>query len=175
MSRNFYYISRAYLIEVSVFDMLKFVLISLHISIIRQANIASTLLQKLMNEDKTIVTCNEQLLEIISAVEKIKMKEYNRLAKANGIARCNNIKDFRTREDFASAKSLCNTVISDVKHFADVHHCTYSVDQILSKIDLADINDCIYYDYCKEKGIEFYTFDMDIEKLGMLGNVHVLR
>ena len=138
---------------------------------IRQANIASTLLQKLMNEDKTIVTCNEQLLEIISAVEKIKMKEYNRLAKANGIARCNNIKDFRTREDFASAK----TVISDVKHFADVHHCTYSVDQILSKIDLADINDCIYYDYCKEKGIEFYTFDMDIEKLGMLGNVHVLR
>lgn len=25
---------------------------------IRQANIASTLLQKLMNEDKTIVTCN---------------------------------------------------------------------------------------------------------------------
>lgn len=135
---------------------------------IRQANIASTLLQKLMNEDKTIVTCNEQLLEIISAVEKIKMKEYNRLAKANGIARCNNIKDFRTREDFASAKSLCNTVISDVKHFADVHHCTYSVDQILSKIDLADINDCIYYDYCKEKGIEFYTFDMDIEKLGML-------
>lgn len=165
MSRNFYYISRACLIEVSVFDMLKFVLVSLHISIIRQANIASTLLQKLMNEDKTIVTCNEQLLEIISAVEKIKMKEYNRLAKANGIAGCNNIKDFRTREDFASAKSLCNTVISDVKHFADVHHCTYSVDQILSKIDLADINDCIYYDYCKEKGIEFYTFDMDIEKL----------
>ena len=83
MSRNFYYISRACLIEVSVFDMLKFVLVSLHISIIRQANIASTLLQKLMNEDKTIVTCNEQLLEIISAVEKIKMKEYNRLAKAN--------------------------------------------------------------------------------------------
>ena len=130
MSRNFYYISRACLIEVSVFDMLKFVLVSLHISIIRQANIASTLLQKLMNEDKTIVTCNEQLLEIISAVEKIKMKEYNRLAKANGIARCNNIKDFRTREDFASAKSLCNTVISDVKHFADVHHCTYSVKLI---------------------------------------------
>lgn len=59
-----------------------------------------------MNEDKTIVTCNEQLLEIISAVEKIKMKEYNRLAKANGIAGCNNIKDFRTREDFASVQQL---------------------------------------------------------------------
>lgn len=142
---------------------------------IRQANIASALLQRLMASKEKIVTCNEQLLEIISAVEKIKLKEYNRLAKKTGASGCGDLKSFRNTGDFWSAKQLCSTVIADVKHFADIHKCTYSVDEILSRIDLADINDCIYYDYCKENNIEFYTFDMDIEKLGSLGTVHVLK
>ena len=142
---------------------------------IRQTQLASTLLQKLMQQNEQIVTCNEQLLEIISAVEKIKLKEYNRLAKGNGQSGCGDLKSFRSKSEFLNAKQLCNTVVTDVKHFADVHDCEYSVDQILNRIDLADINDCIYYDYCKEKKIEFYSFDMDISKLGQLGTVHILR
>lgn len=142
---------------------------------IRQANMASTLLNKLMNDRETIITCNEQLLEIISAVEKIKLKEHNRIAKANKNRGCGDLKDFRSTGDFLSAKQLCNSVVEDVKHFANIHECTYSVDDILDRIDLADINDCIYYDYCKKNNIEFYSFDMDIEKLGSLGIVHVLK
>ena len=141
----------------------------------RQTQLASTLLQKLMQQNEQIVTCNEQLIEIISAVEKIKLKEYNRVAKGNGQPGCGDLKSFRSKVEFSNAKQLCNAVVSDVKHFADVHDCAYSVDEILSKIDLADINDCIYYDYCKNKGIEFYSFDMDISKLGQLGTVHILR
>lgn len=142
---------------------------------IRQSQLASTLLQRLMQQNERIVTCNEQLLEIISAVEKIKLKEYNRNAKGNGLSGCGDLKAFRSKAEFANAKQLCNTVVSDVKHFADVHNCEYSVDEILKRIDLADINDCIYYDYCKENEIEFYSFDMDIDKLGRLGRVHILR
>lgn len=141
----------------------------------RQARLASSLLQKLMDADERIVTCDEQLLEIISAVEKIKMKEYNRIAKASGQNGCGNIKEFRNTTGFASTKSLCKAVIEDVKHFADMQNVKYSVDEILAKIDLADINDCIYYDYCKKNQIEFYSFDADINKLGQLGIVHVLR
>lgn len=141
----------------------------------RQAQIASSLLQRLMNDNEKIVTCDEQLLEIISAVEKIKMKEYNRYAKAIGQNGCGNIKEFRTTSSFSSAKSLCTTVIEDVKHFADTQNINYSVEDILDKIDLADINDCIYYDYCKNNEIEFYSFDADIDKLGQSGIVHVLR
>lgn len=66
-------------------------------------------------------------------------------------------------------------MIEDVKHFADIHKCAYSVEEILARIDLADINDCIYFDYCKNNDIEFYSFDMDIEKLGNLGVVHILK
>ena len=141
----------------------------------RQAQIASALLQKLMSDNEKIVTCDEQLLEIISAVEKIKMKEYNRTAKAGGKTGCGNIKEFRSTSSFSLAKSLCKTVVEDVKHFADNQDVSYSVDDILSKIDLADINDCIYYAYCKENKIDFYSFDADINKLGQLGRVHVLR
>lgn len=141
----------------------------------RQAQIAGTLLANLMNNSETIVTCNEQLLEIISAVEKIKMREYNRLAKHTGRKKCGNLKQYRALTEFEDAKKLCDIVISDVKHFADIHSCTYSVDEILARINLADINDCIYYDYCKSNNIEFYSFDMDIDKLGKLGTVHVLK
>lgn len=142
---------------------------------IRQANQASSLLQNLLNSNEVIVTCNEQLLEIISAVEKIKLKEYNRNAKNNGITGCGNIKEFRARpSDFQNAKLLCQSVIEDVKHFAEIHNCTYSIDEILNKIDLADINDCIYYDYCIQENIDFYTFDGDIANLGVAGNIHIL-
>lgn len=142
---------------------------------IRQASMASTLLNRLMSENAKIITCKEQLVEIVSAVEKIKLKEYNRIAKSNGKKGCGNIKDFRSRVEFSTAKQLCNTVIEDVKHFADINNLSYSIDDILEKIDLADINDCIYYDYCKANNIEFYSFDMDIEKLGKLGTVHIIQ
>lgn len=141
---------------------------------IKQAKIASTLLRKLMTGKEKIVTCDEQLIEIISAVEKIKMKEFNRNAKKAGTKGCGALKEFRNKEEFSSAKQLCVTVVNDVKHFAEMQECNYSVDAILSKIDLADINDCMYYNYCKENDIELYTFDGDIINLGALGKVHVL-
>lgn len=141
----------------------------------RQAQLASDLLHKLLFQREKIVTCNEQLVEIISAVEKIKLKEYNRNARNNGLAGSGDLKDFRSKTEFLDAKRLCESIVTDVRHFAEVKNCNYSVDDILSRIDLADINDCIYYDYCKDNGIEFYSFDMDISKLGQLKIVHILR
>lgn len=142
---------------------------------IKQAEMASSLLKKLMDKKEKIITCNEQLIEIISAIEKIKMKEYNCTAKQNKVKGCENLKVFRGQKEFFSTKQLCRSVVEDVKHFADVHNCPYSIDEILAKIDLADINDCIYYDYCKENDIEFYSFDLDIHKLGEMGKVHILK
>ena len=143
---------------------------------IKQANLAGNLLQGLLANQDTIVTCKEQLLEIISAVQKIKLKEYNRNVKKSGGTGCGDLKEFRERAvDFQSTKMLCQTVVDDVTHFSNICDCSYSVDDILSRIDLADINDCIYYDYCQSNGIVFYTFDSDIEKLGEHENVHVLK
>jgi len=61
---------------------------------------ASTLLQRLMSDKETIVTCNEQLLEIISAVEKIKLKEYNRIAKSNRKRGCGDLKSLGIQRIF---------------------------------------------------------------------------
>lgn len=141
----------------------------------RQSMLASKLLSKILSEKETIVTCEEQLCEIISAVSKVKMREANRKAKEEGKAGIGNLKEFRKNEAFQSNQELCKSVISDVKHFADIHECAYSVEDILDRIDMADINDCIYYDYCKQNGIELYTFDKDIINLGATGRVHVLK
>lgn len=140
----------------------------------RQAILSSALLQKTMQSSEKIVTCKEQLVEIISAVQKIKMDECRKTLKDEGKPGLANIKEFRKKDEFVLAKQLCDTVLKDVKHFADIYECAYSVDEILARIDLADINDCIYYDYCKENNIDFYTFDKDIINLGTTGIVHVI-
>ncbi len=46
----------------------------------KQASAASKLLLD-MSSDEVIITCKEQLLEIISAVQKVKMREYNKKCK----------------------------------------------------------------------------------------------
>lgn len=102
------------------------------------------------------------------------MDECRKTLKAEGKPGLANIKEFRKKDEFVLAKQLCDTVLKDVKHFADIYECVYSVDEILARIDLADINDCIYYDYCKENNIDFYTFDKDIINLGTTGIVHVI-
>lgn len=54
---------------------------------IRQANEAGRLLTNLLNTKEEIVTFNEQLLEIVSAVQKVKMREYNNLCKGGSYKR----------------------------------------------------------------------------------------
>lgn len=140
----------------------------------RQATLASALLQQVMNNSETIVTCNEQLIEIISAVQKIKLKECAKKRKASGMSGVGDIKAFRAVPEYAQTKQLCNTVVNDVRHFAELYDCPYSIDDILRRIDLADINDCMYYDYCKANEIDFYTLDRDFGNLDDCGRVHVI-
>lgn len=100
---------------------------------IRQATLASELLRRIMNCNETIVTCNEQLLEIISAVQKIKMKECGKAYKECGKPGIGSLKEFRNTPEYADAKQLCSEVVEDVKHFAEMRDCMYSVDGPVSR------------------------------------------
>lgn len=42
---------------------------------------------------------------------------------------------------------------------------SYSIEKILTSIQLADINDIMYFFYCQENNIRLYTFDGDMENL----------
>ena len=143
---------------------------------IRQAKEASALLKDCMDKGEKIITCDEQLLEIISSVQKIRMKEFNRNAKANGSTGCGNVKEYRLQNDFKFTQNLCKSVIQDVMHFSEesAGPCGYSIDDVLAQIHLADINDCIYFEYCQKNNIEFYTFDKDITNLGANIHIHVI-
>ena len=143
---------------------------------IRQAKEASALLKDCMDKGEKIITCDEQLLEIISSVQKIRMKEFNRNAKVNGNAGCGNVKEYRLQNDFKFTQNLCKSVIQDVMHFSEesAGPCGYSIDDVLAQIHLADINDCIYFEYCQKNNIEFYTFDKDITNLGANSHIHVI-
>ena len=64
-------------------------------------------------------------------------------------------------------------VIDDVSHFAEISHIgIYNIEDIIQRLDLADINDCLYYDYCMKEKIDFYTFDWELGQLGMNNYLH---
>lgn len=129
---------------------------------IRQANAAGQLLRSIIASGEEIVTFREQLIEIISAVQKVKMREYNNACKGTSNKGVGNVKEFRATSAYSSAKNLCIQVCEDVKHFANIHNIgNINVDDILARIDIADINDCMYYDYCVENNVKLYTFDAD--------------
>ena len=140
---------------------------------VRQARAASYLLNKIISDKETIVTCKEQMLELISAIEKVTMRTVNRTRKQNQKSGVSSLKEFRMLQEFQETKELCKAVIDDVQHFATVKDIgEYSIASVLQRLELADINDCLYYDYCIRKNIEFYTFDSDLVKLGNSEALH---
>lgn len=140
---------------------------------IQQATAATELLARILEEKETIITCKEQLAELVSAIEKVTMKSVSRERKDHNLSGIGNLKEFRGLNEFQNAKRLCETVIGDVKHFANIHNIgDYDMDQVIQRLDLADINDCLYYDYCTRENVEFYTFDSDVERLGDSERLH---
>lgn len=134
---------------------------------IQQATAATELFAKILAEQEKIITCQEQLVELISAIEKAHMKAVSRERKDAKLSGVGNLKEFRKLNEFENTKNLCETVVSDIKHFAKVHNIgDYDIAHIIQCLDLADINDCLYYDYCVREKIDFYTFDSDVKSLG---------
>lgn len=141
---------------------------------IRQARVATELLENIVSCNETIVTCKEQMIELVTAIEKVTMRTVNSERKANQLSGIGSLKEFRTLEEFQNTKMLCEIVINDIKYFAQVSDIgNYCIEDILKRLDLADINDCLYYDYCIKERIDFYTFDSDLEKLGDDDCLHI--
>lgn len=134
---------------------------------IQQAKAASELLDRILESNEKIITCKEQLIELVSAIEKATMKAVSRERKSRELQGIGSLKEFRKLKEFQDTKRLCETVIDDVRHFAMIHNIgDYDMDSVIERLDLADINDCLYYDYCSNHNVDFYTFDSDLENLG---------
>lgn len=140
-----------------------------------QAQKASQVLADSLQSGEKIVTCREQLLEIISAIQKVKMREYNKACKQAALPGISKLKDYKTTADFTNAQNLCTQAISDIRNLADEANLgSYNVDDVLSNIHLVDINDYLYYQYCMREGISFYTLDQDFLNLPSSPNIHVV-
>lgn len=134
---------------------------------ITQAKAASALLDKMILCKKNIITCKEQILELVSSIEKVTMRTVNKMRKQNQKPGVSNLKEFRMLQEFQTTKELCKEVIDDVQYFATVNDIgEYNISYVLQRLELADINDCLYYDYCVRENIDLYTFDSDLMKLG---------
>lgn len=143
---------------------------------IRQATAATELFEKILSDKEKIISCQEQLVELISAIEKAHMKAVSRERKTENLSGIGNLKEFRKLKEFEKTKNLCETVIGDMRHFSKIHNIgDYDMDHIIQCLDLADINDCLYYDYCVRENIDFYTFDSDVKNLGNNKCLHCYR
>ncbi len=130
---------------------------------IKQAQLASNLLKKLQITKQQIITCKEQLIELIHAVMKIQMSRFNRLQKEKGLQGVGGLKQFRKSKEFSNAKEICTQACASMKELAVLDSSfTYDVDEILMTIDQADINDIMYCKYCVKNDIQLYTFDKDM-------------
>lgn len=128
-----------------------------------KARLVSQLLLESVKKNETIVTFSNQILELISATLKIKMREYNRYAKENGKKGVSNLKEFRKTREYQDAKLLCKSICDDIKHFAKSEgNFEFSFDGLLNNLDIADINDSIYYQFCEKNNCNLYTFDYDL-------------
>ncbi len=120
----------------------------------------------LKSNTEKIITCREQLIELINAILKIKRREYNRTLKESGlknITGVGSLKEFRQRKEFSDAIALCKMIYSDISHFADVEDkFSYNIEDIINHLSYSDINDYIYLRYCQNKGIRLYTFDKEL-------------
>lgn len=140
---------------------------------VRQATFASELLNDILKSGEKIITCKEQIIELVSAIEKVTMRTVNRGRKDNKLPGIGSLKEFRKLSEFQNTKNLCESVINDVYYFAKLNNIgEYDFDNIIQNLDLADINDCLYYEYCVKEKIDFYTFDLDIRNLGDSQYVH---
>lgn len=133
---------------------------------IMQAQAATELLKELSKMQEKIVTCKEQLLELISAIEKVRMKTVNSERKENKQKGVGKLKEFRKLLEFQDTKDFCKDVIEDIRYFATMIDIgEYDFDSVLQKMNIVDINDCLYYDFCVRERIKLYTFDSDLGNL----------
>ena len=139
----------------------------------RQATAASELLETILTTKKKIITCKEQLIELVSAIEKVTMRTVNQERKKKNLPGIGNLKEFRQLNEFQNTKRLCETIVNDVTRFAEIHNIgNYDMSSIIQRLDLADINDCLYFDYCTKENVDFYTFDSDLKNLGNNRQLH---
>lgn len=137
---------------------------------IRQAQLASNLITNLQKNKEIIVTCKEQMLELINSIQKVKRREYNRIYKANGKNGIGSVKELRKIEEFTDVISICKMAINDLKNMAKVEYSIERpidcvIERIFQDLKFVDITDSIYLDFCMEKKIKFYTFDKEIKGL----------
>ncbi|MGM9917623.1 PIN domain-containing protein [Anaerotignum sp.] len=144
----------------------------------RQAMESGRLLLSIIENEEQIVTCKEQLLEIINAIEKVKKREINKKRKEESLSGIGSLKEFRKCDEFDEVQELCDTIIEDIAHFATIKDLgDYShryIKSIVGRLKLADINDCIYYDYCLQHNIDLYSFDADLKNLGEHEKLHII-
>lgn len=139
----------------------------------RKAIISTHLFANIIERNERIITCNEQLIELVKAIEKRKKEEVNKDRRKNGIKGLSSLKDFRSAEEYKEVKLICNVSVNTILSFSEIKDFSkIQIDDILSRLEIADINDLIYYDYCDKNKIDFYSIDKDIINIGHSEYIH---
>ena len=98
-----------------------------------------------------------------------------RLATASGNSGIGSVKEFRNKPEFGNVIKLCQNVCQDVECLAKIDGTfSYTVTDILNKLGLMDVNDIMYFDYCKERNVRLITFDKELANADKTGETVML-
>lgn len=129
----------------------------------------------LKDNSEKIVSCREQQIEIINAIQKIKRKEFNRKLKQSGQNGIGSIKEFRKFKEFRDTVALCRSVYNDMQYLATIdNNFSYSIENIIDNLSNIDINDYMYLNYCIQNKIKLYTFDKELFNSDIYNNIVIL-
>ena len=89
---------------------------------IQQAKAASELLGNIIANNQTIVTCKEQLIELVSAIEKVMMKSVSKERKTKQALRgwkfegiSANCRSFKIQKDYAKLSYMMSIILPHYK------------------------------------------------------------
>lgn len=132
--------------------------------------------QFIKDNKETIITCKEQQIELINAIQKAKKNQFNKKLKSEGKKGIGSVKEFRQYDEFKDTVSICNNAYEDMCRMADIdNEFTYNVADIIKSLKDSDINDSMYVQYCINKNISFYTFDKELFSLVKEKNEDIVK
>lgn len=134
----------------------------------KRFKVISELYNNILNSKEEIVSCLQQIYELIQTIIKKKMDQYNK-SRPKGNKGVGNFREYRKTEDYKLTLKLVKMIITELLkenkvtliEFRNKEFFDKTFDELFIHLESIDLNDYLYYKICQTENIKLYTIDKD--------------